>query len=124
MLLRTETGFLYESYSTDNGTTWSTAAPSRFHTFNGPPLLKELPVQRILMVWNNSGNSPKHNGKGVYGGRDAIQAAISDDYGKTWQGFREIHRDPLRNETPPKTGDRGTAYANSAISVDGKIMLI
>jgi hypothetical protein len=124
MLLRTETGFLYESYSIDNGTSWSPASPSRFHTYDGPALLKELPDNRIFLVWNNSDNSPKYKGIGVYGGRDAIHAAISDDYGKTWRGFREIHRDPLRNETPPKTGDRGTAYANSPIAVEGKIMLI
>lgn len=124
MLLRTEAGFLYESRSTDYGTTWSPAKPSRFYTYNGPALLKELSDHRLFMVWNNSGNSPKHNGKGVYGGRDAIQAAISDDYGRTWKGFREIHRDPLRNQTPPKTGDRGTSYANSPISVNDQIMLI
>lgn len=124
MLLRTETGFQYESYSTDNGSTWSTAQPSRFHTYNGPALLEELPGNRLFLVWNNSDNIPKVNGKGVYGGRDAIHAAISDDHGKTWKGFREIHRDLLRNETPPRTGDRGTSYANSAIGVDGKIMLI
>jgi len=124
MLLRTETGFQYESYSTDNGTTWATARPSRFHTYNGPALLKDLPGNRILVVWNNSDNIPKFGGKGVYGGRDALHAAISDDFGKTWQGFREIHRDLMRNDTPPRSGDRGTAYANSAIGVDGKIMLI
>ena len=124
MLLRTETGFLYESYSTDNGTSWTPAAPSRFHTYDGPPLLQKLPGNRIFMVWNNSDNTPKYKGMGVYGGRDAIQAAISDDYGKTWKGFREIHRDPLRDETPPRTGDRGTAYANSPIGVGNKIMLI
>lgn len=124
MLLRTQAGFLYESYSSDNGNTWIEAKASRFHMFDGPALLKELPNNRIFMVWNNSDNSPNHKGMGVYGGRDAIHAAISDDDGKTWRGFREIHRDPLRNETPPKRGDRGTSYANSAVVVDGKIMLI
>ena len=124
MLLRTGTGFLYESYSRDNGTSWTPARPSRFHTFNSPALLKKLPDHRIFMVWNNSDNSPTYKGKGVYGGRDALQAAISDDYGKTWKGFREIDRDPLRNNTPPKLGDRGTAYSNSPIGVNGKIMLI
>jgi len=124
MLLRTSAGFLYESYSEDYGTTWSDAVASRFYTFNGPPLMKKLPDGRIFMVWNNSDNIPKIGGKGVYGGRDAIHAAISDDFGTTWKGFREIHRDPLRNETPPKTGDRGTAYANSPIGMDNKIMLI
>ncbi len=124
MLMRTQTGFLYESYSTDNGTNWTSAVASRFYSFNGPPLLKQLPNNRIFMVWNNSDNVPKYKGQVVYGGRDAIHAAVSDDYCKTWRGFREIHRDPLRNETPPKLGDRGTAYANSPIGMEDKIMLI
>lgn len=123
-LFRTQTGFLYESYSNDNGNTWSQAKASRFHMFDGPALLKKLPNNRIFMVWNNSDNSPNHEGKGVYGGRDAIHAAISDDEGKTWKGFREIHRDPYRNETPPKHGDRGTSYSNSPVVADGKVMLI
>ncbi len=124
MLLRTQTGFLYESFSEDYGTSWLPAVASRFYSYNGPPLLKLLPDKRIFMVWNNSDNAPKYQGKDVYGGRDAIHAAISDDYGKTWSGFREIHRDPFRNETPPKAGDRGTAYANSPIGVENNIMLI
>ena len=124
MLMRTSTGFLYESYSVDYGTTWSDAVASRFFSFNGPPLMKKLPDGKIFMVWNNSDNIPKIEGIGVYGGRDAIHAAISDDNGRTWKGFREIHRDPLRNETPPKTGDRGTAYANSPIGMDNKVILI
>ena len=123
-LLRTQTGFLYGSNSTDNGTNWTQPRATRFHMFDGPPLLKELPDKRILLVWNNCDNSPRYKGNGVYGGRDALHAAISDDYGKTWKGFREIHRDPFRNETPPKRGDRGTAYSNSPIGVDNKILLI
>jgi len=124
MLLRTSTGFLYETWSTDYGTNWSKPAASRFYSFNGPPLMKNLPGGKIFMVWNNSDNIPKIGGVGVYGGRDAIHAAVSDDHGKTWKGFREIHRDPLRDETPPKSGDRGTAYANSPIGIDDKVMLI
>ena len=124
MIMRTQTGLLYESYSSDNGTNWTPATASRFYSFNGPPLITNLPNNRIFMVWNNSDNAPTYKGQIVYGGRDAIHAAISEDYGKTWKGFREIHRDPLRNESPPKTGDRGTAYANSPIGVESKVMLI
>jgi hypothetical protein len=124
MLMRSQTGFLYKSYSTDNGTTWAPAVASRFYSFNGPPLLKELPDGRFFLVWNNCDAPPRYEGNPIYGGRDAIHAAISDDYGKTWKGFREIHRDPLRNETPPKSGDRGTSYSNSPNAVGNNIMLI
>jgi hypothetical protein len=34
----------------------------------------------------------------VFTNRDAIHAAISDDNGKTWKGFRELYLNPLRNE--------------------------
>ncbi len=124
MLMRTQTGFLYETFSADNGTNWTPPSASRFYSYNGPPLLTRLPDNRLFLVWNNSDAPPRFEGQDVYGGRDAIHAAISDDFGKTWRGFREIHRDPLRNETPPKTGDRGTAYANSPVWYGGKILLI
>jgi hypothetical protein len=35
----------------------------------------------------------------VFTNRDVIHAAISDDDGKTWKGFRELYLNPLRNES-------------------------
>jgi hypothetical protein len=67
---------------------------------------------------------PRIDGAGVYGGRDALHAAISDDDGRTWRGFREIYRDLYRNETPPKRGDRGTAYPYGAFDADGNILVV
>src|SRR5690606_16660633 len=60
----------------------------------------------------------------VYGGRDAVHAAISDDGGQTWRGFREIYRDPTRHDTPPKRGDRGTAYPNATTTADGRVLIV
>src|SRR5690606_23005849 len=54
------------------------------------------------------------------GGREALHAAISDDEGATWRGFREVLRD-LRGDAK---GDRGTAYPNAAETADGKIVLV
>jgi len=123
MLIRTQTGYLYESFSRD-GVTWDEAQPSRFYSSNSPAALLRLPDDRVLLLWNNSAMPPRHEGEGVYGGRDALHAAISDDGGVTWRGFREIYRDPTRHDTPPKRGDRGTAYPNATITPSGDVLIV
>jgi hypothetical protein len=123
MLIRTQDGFLYESFSPD-GVDWSTAKPSRFHSSNSPAFPVRLPDGRIVVFWNNCEMPPRVDGQGVYGGRDALHAAISADEGKTWRGFREVYRDPTRNGSPPKDGDRGTAYPHATVTASGTILLV
>lgn len=123
MLARTETGFLYESYS-DDGVHWEPLRPSRFLSTDAPAALLRLPDNRILLFWNGCEKPPRHNNDGVYGGRDALHAAISSDECQTWRGFREVYLDPTRNESPQKTGDRGTAYPMPYLAPDGKVMVM
>jgi hypothetical protein len=123
MLIRTQAGVLYESFS-DDGIAWSDAEPSRFASSNSPAFPIRLADERIVVFWNNCVMPPRVDGQGVYAGRDALHAAISDDEGKTWRGFREVYCDPTRNGSPPKTGDRGTAYPHAALTRDGKILLV
>jgi hypothetical protein len=124
MLMRTQAGFLYESFSTDNGTTWTPARASRFNTSTGPPNIMRHRDGRLVVCWNNCEMPPRHNGDGVYGGRDALHIAISDDDGRTWRGFREIYLDHRRNENPAGSGDRGTAYPLAAFTSDGSIVVL
>lgn len=124
MLMRTQAGFLYESLSVDNGTTWQPARASRFYTSTGPPCILRLQDGRLIVCWNNCEMPPRANGDGVYGGRDALHIAISDDDGHTWQGFREIYLDHRRNDNPAKSGDRGTAYPLAAFTDDGRIAVM
>jgi len=123
MLMRTQTGYLYESYS-DDGANWTPAQPSRFHSSTSPAALARLPDGRIILFWNNCETPPRHEGAGVYGGRDALHAAISADEGKTWSGFREVYRDPYRNDSPPRSGDRGTAYPLVTVASHGDVVLV
>ncbi|HUE72902.1 MAG TPA: sialidase family protein [Pirellulaceae bacterium] len=123
MLIRTQAGYLYESFSED-GVNWSEAKQSRFPSSNSPAFPIRLADGRIVVFWNNCVMPPRVDGQGVYAGRDALHAAISDDDGKTWWGFREVYRDPTRNGSPPKSGDRGTAYPHATRTVDGKILLV
>jgi hypothetical protein len=123
MLMRTQTGFLYESNSRDGGATWSDATPSDFISSDSPAEIMRLPDGRIVVMWNNGQNPPRVGGKLVAGGRDALHAAISSDNGASWRGCRELFRDPLRNESPPRRGDRGTAYSTGVVNADGKVVL-
>ena len=124
MLMRTQAGCLYESTSKDNGTTWSVAAPTRFRTSTGPANLLRHRDGRLVLTWNNCELPPKHEGVGVYGGRDALHMAISNDEGRTWQGFREIYLDHRRNDNPAASGDRGTAYPLAAFTEEGQIVVL
>lgn len=122
MLLRTQAGVLYESFSED-GVEWSPAQPTGFISSTGPAELARLSDGRIVLFWNMAEMPTRHKGKGVYGGRDALHAAISSDEGKTWRGFREVYLDPTRHQSPPKRGDRGTAYPQFKY-MDGALMRV
>ncbi len=124
MLMRTQAGFLYESYSSDNGTTWQKAIASRFNTSTGPPNIMRHKNGWLVVSWNNCEMPPRHEGEGVYGGRDALHIAVSEDEGRTWRGFREIYLDHRRNDNPARSGDRGTAYPLAAYTADGTIVVL
>ncbi len=123
MLARTEAGRLYESYSPD-GVNWPPLQPSRFIGTDAPAAFLRLPDDRILLFWNGCEKPPRVGKDGVYGGRDIVHAAISDDECQTWRGFREVYRDPTRNDTPPRTGDRGTAYPMPYLAPEGKVIVM
>lgn len=122
MLMRTQADYLYESFSTD-GAEWSEAKPSQFHSSTSPAAADRLPDGRLVLFWNNCEMPEKLGKAGVYGGRDALHGAVSSDEGRTWQGCREVYRDPYRNETPPRRGDRGTAYPTATVAKSGMVAL-
>lgn len=124
MLTRSQAGFLYSSVSKDNGTTWEKATASRFNTSTGPANLMRHSNGWLVLTWNNCEMPSREAGDGVYGGRDALHMAVSDNDGKTWRGFREIYLDHRRNDNPAANGDRGTAYPLGAYTEDGKIVII
>lgn len=104
MLIRNAQDNLYESFSENSGESWSTPVPSRFYGTITMPTIQKLKDKRLLLLWNNTTPLPEveHNGgywEDVFTNRDALHAAISDDDGKTWKGFREIYLNPLRNDS-------------------------
>ncbi|MCC6682668.1 MAG: exo-alpha-sialidase [Phycisphaeraceae bacterium] len=121
MLMRTQTGKLYETFSSD-GTTWSDATPTPFHSSNAPAQLIRMADGRIVMFWCNAQVIPRVSGQIVQSGRDALHAAVSHDDGQTWVGFREVLLYPDRNQSPPQGVDFGAGYPIARLNVDGTMI--
>jgi hypothetical protein len=92
MLMRTQGGYLYESFSSDEGETWTEPAASRFVSSNSPAALLPLRDGRLVLVWNNCMTPYHEGGVPTSYGRQVLAIAISADDGKTWHGYREVDR--------------------------------
>ena len=111
MLARTSRDNHHECFSEDAGETWSAWRPSRFYGTLTMPTLFRLSDGRVLLLWCNTTPLPEidrtdepipetaKNGRweDVFTNRDACHAAISEDDGRTWVGFRELRLNPWRN---------------------------
>lgn len=117
MLLRTQLGRFYESFSQDQGYSWSPAGPTQITSSDSPAALVRLSDGRIVMLWNNSQRHPY-----AQGSRHVLHAAVSRDDGLSWSGYREVLRDPYRSEPPPPNGDHGVAYPFAAEAGDGSVV--
>lgn len=112
--------------STDGGETWGAPVESEvFWAANTMPLFFRLKDGRLLFVWNNTAMLPTRDlaetpelGDGertgqweaVFTNRDVLHAAISEDDGRTWIGFREIMLNEIRNATDFR--ERGNSPAD------------
>jgi len=133
MVARTAQDQHYESYSTDFGATWSKATPSRFWGTITMPTMHRMQDGRLLFVWTNTTPLPevkrekKRGGEDVFTNRDSIHAAISEDDGKTWIGFREIVLDEHRNNgnyaVTKGSNDRGK-HQSEIIELDKNRVLL
>ncbi|MDR2116923.1 MAG: glycoside hydrolase [Planctomycetaceae bacterium] len=115
LIARTSQDYHYRYFSRDGGETWTDPEPSGFHGTLTMPTLCRLSDGRTLFLWCNTQPLPElrhedqfpplnkgeltgEGGEDVFTNRDANHAAISDDDGKTWKGFREIWLNTIRND--------------------------
>lgn len=120
LIARTSQDYHYRYFSRDGGETWTDPEPSGFHGTLTMPTLYRLSDGRTLFFWCNTQPLPElrhedqfpplvkseltgEGGEDVFTNRDANHAAISDDNGKTWKGFREIWLNTIRNDADFRT---------------------
>lgn len=96
MLTRTITGKLWQSFSIDDGVTWTKATPSTL-SCGGVLYMTKLDSGRLVLVWNRAdwaADSRDHFPKDFH----HISISLSDDDGETWHtpvvfasGKLEVH---------------------------------
>jgi predicted neuraminidase len=86
MLMRTQLGGQYQSFSEDGGETWSTPEPTELKGTAAPVSISRIPkTGDLLAVWN-------HNPGGS--ARNPLTAALSRNDGETWEQIRNIEDAP------------------------------
>ena len=121
MLIRTNKGFLYETYSHDSGTSWDEPKKSDFISSDSPAGMLRLRNRKIILFLNQD-QRYDDNRSYANGGREALHAAFSTDEAASWKGFREVLVSP--SSKPVKRGDRGTAYPSAVELDNGNILVV
>jgi len=86
LLMRTALGRLYQSWSHDNGETWTRPLASPLAASTAPAQLRRLSNGHLLVVWNQE--SPEEVKKGC--ARTRLSAAISRNGGTVWEFFQNV----------------------------------
>ncbi len=81
MLIRAQTGHLWESFSTDNGKTWTRATETILPSSNAPATALRLRSGEIAVAWNDHVHSNY--------ARQTLVVGLTND-GKSFGGLREI----------------------------------
>ncbi len=145
MAVRTSHDVHYLYSSGDGGETWSEPVPSScFHATTTMPYFFRMKSGRQLFFWCNNQPLPELDHtkqwelsedeqtgfwEDVFTNRDANHAALSDDNGATWQGFREIALNEIRNHAdyrsfrPSRPLDRSIHQFEALELPFGKILL-
>ncbi|RAV11485.1 sialidase family protein [Paenibacillus contaminans] len=101
MLIRTTLGHLYYALSADGGASWGEVKRTGFRSSNSPSSLVRLDNGDLVKIWNHCEGYPSNEAISISYARQAMHAAISEDGGITWNGYREIvHR---RTDDPADT---------------------
>lgn len=98
-IIRTQTGFIWRSFSSDGGDTWTEAAPWNIESPEAPATLVRMPrSDDWLLVWNPhvTWSDPQKTVLGANhgGARTPLVAAVSRDEGLTWSPPRALESDP------------------------------
>jgi hypothetical protein len=114
MVIRTQTGYLFESFSDNAGESWSPPQRTIFRASNAPAGVLRLGKGRLALIWNNEIGEPFRHGLSY--SRQSLVMAIRE--GGIWRGYREL--------APPfgARDDQGSArYPYAAETADGAVLV-
>ena len=87
MMFRTTLGRLYQTFSEDEGITWTLPQPTELANSYSPCRLRVIPsTGDLLCVWNQVSGSEIRQGFR----RSRLSLAISTDHSQTWQNFKTL----------------------------------
>jgi len=99
MVMRTQLGSLFKTYSEDGGCTWSKPQTTGLRAPESCPALRRIPqTGDLVVIWNHSLFDPNFDHSGV---RSPLSVAISRDEGVTWEKIKDIETDPEWEFTNP-----------------------
>lgn len=110
MLIRSQTGFLWESFSDDRGETWHLATETILPSSNAPATAMRLSSGEIAVAWNDDVHSNY--------ARQSLVLGLTRD-GKNFRGLREIDFTDFTDD--PATSIPHTTYAFLTETKDGDI---
>jgi len=98
-IIRTQTGYIWNSYSSDGGDTWSDAKAWNIEAPEAPTSVTRIPSTGDWLMVLNPGVEWKNPEKTVLGtnhggARTPLAAMISHDEGLTWSKPKNIESDP------------------------------
>ena len=116
MLFRSQYGVLYQTFSSDGGSSWEPSSPTAFQAANAPAGILRLSDGRLVLCWNDWSSYP--GGKIFRNGRQYLFIAVSQDDGKTWSPSKMVAR-PRSKEV----GNAQMRYPFLCETADGFILL-
>jgi sialidase-1 len=90
MMIRSDLGHIFRSYSTDAGRHWSAAEPTNLDSPTAPSTITRIPkTGDLLLIWNNHKPGATHMED-----RFPLSTAVSSDEGETWKHLRTLDNTP------------------------------
>lgn len=97
MFYRTGMGRLFQSWSTDDGESWTRPRPTCLAACTTPAQLRTLPNGHLLCVWNQTSEQEVQLGLN----RTRLSSAISRDGGRVWEFYQNIESLHESTRVPP-----------------------
>jgi len=96
MFCRTHTGYIYRSFSSDGGDTWTPAEryPGLFAPVSAAAIERIPKTGDLLMAWNDHTGIATNAASPYHGKRTPYHVAISRDEGVTWENVKTLENDP------------------------------